>query len=621
MADKTTGNIIETLKAAGFDIGGAIASNFKLEEITTAVSNLEKGALDVIKVFGTGREQITAIKASLADAVTSVKLLGGNFETVVGIQKDISDALNRNIILNSEAYDDFYAMTEVTGQNTKTVTSNFKDAGYSIYNVTAQMQKVVDLARSVGVNTKQVSDAVVTNVDKLNQFGFKNGIEGLAKMAAQSSLLKVNMTSVFTKADEFLTPEKAIEAAATLQRLGVTQTELLDPLRLMDLSMNNVEELQNQIVEMTKSFAVFNEETGNFEIPKGVRLQLKEIGSVVGFNYQEISKLAIGAKELDEKMMRIQFPRLETTEEQRQLIASMAEFDKDRGEYVIRYQGEKGETVTKSIAELQEGDLKRLGEISKPVEMIDLAKGQLQSMVQIQGIIEGFRDRIGFAAGATPAAEKSQRAMVELAEALNTALGSEKLSVKGLREGLNTGINDLFQSIKEGDVIGGFGKSLADITGYLGETFDQTLVKTGEALGDLYNSTNPLIKLFADMTKGKEGEGVTIPGVGKVEPQNIEIKLSPNNNLNIGDGANLFGEKNTNTTVNTENKISGDVNLRITIDAPTNIDPARLREAFNDPSVMQKIIESVIRTVNNNGMSGDISPTGVRQKINMQGSY
>jgi len=38
--------------------------------------------------------------------------------------------------------------------------------------------------------------------------------------------------------------------SAALQRLGVTQSELLDPLRLMDLSINDPGELQNQLVQM-----------------------------------------------------------------------------------------------------------------------------------------------------------------------------------------------------------------------------------------------------------------------------------------------------------------------------------------------------------------------------------
>ena len=37
--------------------------------------------------------------------------------------------------------------------------------------------------------------------------------------------------------------------AAAMQRLGVAQSDLLDPLRLMDLSANDPTELQNQIVQ------------------------------------------------------------------------------------------------------------------------------------------------------------------------------------------------------------------------------------------------------------------------------------------------------------------------------------------------------------------------------------
>ena len=77
-------------------------------------------------------------------------------------------------------------------------------------------------------------------------------------------------------AEKVFNPEGAIQAAAALQRLGVAQSDLLDPLRLMDLSRNDPTELQNQIAEMSKQFVQLNEK-GQFEIMPGARRQIREL--------------------------------------------------------------------------------------------------------------------------------------------------------------------------------------------------------------------------------------------------------------------------------------------------------------------------------------------------------
>jgi len=610
----------DTMKSLGKRLADSFASNFDSEDIVAKIVEVEKGALNVAKAFGQGREQIVAIKASLADAVTSVTLLGGGFEDIAKTQLAIANAISRSVILNSDYYDDLYAMTQVTGQEAGDVTGKFKSAGFSLYSTAGEMQKVVNLTRSIGVNTSQVSTAVVNNIDKLNAYGFDKGIQGLAKMAAQATLLKMDMGRTFTLAEDMLTPEKAIEKAAAMQRLGVTQSELLDPLRLMDLSMNNVEELQNQIVKMGQSFAEFNEETGRFEIPKGARLQLREISKELGFSYDEIVKMSLGAKELEMKMARIQFPDF-ATEEQKEFIANISELKPGTNDYVVRFQKD-GKPEEKLISELQKGDIDLLAEASKPVDMIKLAGDQLTVSQQMLAQLKSIASRTGYAFAGMESTEIAQQAMLETTKALGTTFSGEKLSIEKLRESLDGGIKDLFSSLKDGEVIEGFGTAISKTTDYVGEAFYESLGKAEQALNDLGNSSNPLIKFFSTIgipEKGKE-KGVEPPKDNVIKGNDFILKTHPEDKLVMVGGTNLYGERGGTTPTPTESKISGDVNLKITIDAPGDVDQTKLKQAFEDYSVMQKIVEMFIKTVNNNGVSGQISPTDMRNRImNMSG--
>ena len=144
------------------------------------------------------------------------------------------------------------------------------------------MTEVAQIAREAGVSVAAVSEGVVQNLDKMNIYNFENGTKGLAKMAAQASRLGIDMDKIFGVVDKVFNPEGAIEMAAAMQRLGVSTSALLDPLRLMDLSQNDPTELQNQIVNMTKDFVRFNEELGQFEIMPGEKRRLNEIGKELG---------------------------------------------------------------------------------------------------------------------------------------------------------------------------------------------------------------------------------------------------------------------------------------------------------------------------------------------------
>jgi hypothetical protein len=101
----------------------------------------------------------------------------------------------------------------------------------------------------------------------MNLYNFEGGIKGLAKMAATSERLGLSMQTVFNQADKIMNPEGAIEMSAALQRLGVTSSGLLDPLRAMDLAQNDPEQLQKEMVNLGKEFTRFNEKNrsnGNF---------------------------------------------------------------------------------------------------------------------------------------------------------------------------------------------------------------------------------------------------------------------------------------------------------------------------------------------------------------------
>ena len=253
--------------------------------------------------------------------------------------KLLMDETGRAYIASADELAGIIASQEASGVEASKLLKTFKGQGYALEGIPKTIQKVIDTTKQLGVNSAAVTETVVSNLGKLNTYNFANGVEGLTRMAAQAAVVGVDMGRIFSIADEMFDPEKAVNLASSLQRLGVATGELLDPLKLMDLGQNNPQELQNQIVEMSKRFTYFNEQNQKFEILPGAKLQLREVAKELGMSADELARMAIGSSDLSKKMNEIKFPELDTgpiTEDQRMMIANLSEM-KD-GEYKIKIQ-------------------------------------------------------------------------------------------------------------------------------------------------------------------------------------------------------------------------------------------------------------------------------------------
>lgn len=467
MADNDGNSLLSGLEKQfqeiGEKFGDAVLSNVKPASLKKVFDEVEGAAIGVAKSFGVGRTNILSIKAAMTDVVGDVKELGGKFSDIAAIQTSISSDLGRNVILNNQAYKGLIATAKVTGQEVDEMAKKFKDVGVSYLGVQSQMQKVVDISRKMGVNAQGVSAEVVKNLTKLNTFNFKGGIEGLTKMVAQAKVLRINMQEVFTLSESLFEPDKAIEMSAALQRLGVTQSELLDPLRLMDMAQNDPGELMNQMSKMSEKFVQLNKD-GRFEIMPGAKRQLREIAKEMGMSYDELAKMATGSKELDMKLSKIKFPAT-FTEEQRNFIANLSEIGPG-GEMTLTVDGEQmGIDKAMETFAKDKDALDKFMKDQEPKTMEELAKEQLTVQENQEILLAMIADTMGYGLAASKGGERLSRAEIEIyrngVELLKRTSkdkeGKEKtetFSEKGVRQGIGTQSDDFIKSLFKGDLKG-----------------------------------------------------------------------------------------------------------------------------------------------------------------------
>ena len=394
----------EKVSGLAGDITDSFKTWYQVSDITNRVLEIDEAAYRVVKTFGVGAENVRAIKTGIIDSRDRLLEVGMSSSEIVDTFEKISSTTNRNLLLSTKSVGDLGATMKATNMEASTLIQNFKDAGFGLGKISTEMQKAVDVAKAQGLNVSVVSENVVKNLDKMNLYTFQGGVDGLSRMAAQAATLRIDMNKTFQLADKLFSPEQAIDMAASLQRLGVAQSSLLDPLKLMDLAQNDPEELQKQIIDMTKSFGKFNEETGKFEIPAGARRQLREIEDALGYSRGELSKMAVSAVEFDDKMSKISFGNLEVSEDQKKMIANMAEMGKG-GEYQVKFRDERGDVIETSVDKLTEAQLKTLTKLSEPMPIEDIAKSQLSAQEYANKQLEIIAGRPGYAAARTDVGE------------------------------------------------------------------------------------------------------------------------------------------------------------------------------------------------------------------------
>jgi hypothetical protein len=605
-ADNPLGDTKKTFVDPLINAGNTIIdSNKDLNLIKGVLYEIDESASNIAKSFGQGREQITSIKAAMAEAADKIYLLGGKWQDVVDIQQAAATALGRNVILAEGSYEKLYETAKVTGQSNDLLMKGFKDAGFSLYDVSNQMQKVINSAREIGVNAQAVSKQVVENMSKMNQFNFQGGVEGMAKMAAQAVNLRVDMKATLDIAKGLFNPEKAIEMASAMQRLGVAQGDLLDPLKLMDLARNDPAELQNQIAQMSKQFVQLNAD-GHFEIMPGAKQQLMEIGQELGYNNGELERMALGGAELEQKMGKIKFPEF-ATKEQQEMLANITEMGAN-GDMKIKVDGKEMDiNAAMEKYGTDEESFNKLIEASKPKKMEDLAEEQLGTLKTIEGIIASMSGRVPRGLASTKIATEADNATRLVGKAVSTS--AESFSSKKIGGVVGDVSETFITSINNGETaFTAFATAANTISTFLNENFTISIDNASKEINKLGNSGNSLLDFMDTMIKKAGGalekhENLTTPGSPpantKIKVNDFVIETLDTDKFVMGGGTNPMGNNSEGTTKTMSGPI--DINLNIKVDAP-GMDTSQLMLAFNDPTVKQEMILAVGTAANMRGI-------------------
>jgi methyl-accepting chemotaxis protein len=275
------------------NIGGSIKDSFisYYEQQSDLLTNINENA-------GLSGEMSKDFREEITKTSVFANRLGISFSEVSEAMSSILEKSGRFRVMNEETMNSIALTSKIAFKNIEDAAASiesFQNISLGASDAMKAVEKTALNSFQLGLNAKKTTESMVINLDKLNQFGFKGGVDGLNRMVQRSIELKTNLNDVFELADKVMDPTKAIELSANLQVIGGALGDFNDPIKMMYMATNDVEGLQDALIGSVEQLTQFNEETGRFEITGANLRRAKAMAEQLGMSYKDLANTAVNA--------------------------------------------------------------------------------------------------------------------------------------------------------------------------------------------------------------------------------------------------------------------------------------------------------------------------------------
>lgn len=384
-----SGNLKKPLDMV-MDLGKAAVSQVGLyyQQQTELMAQMNQEA----GLVGTYSEDV---REELTKANPELMRFGIGFQELADAASNLVSDSGRFITLNSKSWTEAgIAAKAYVGSLAELVQMypEFEKIGYGASDVAKQIEIAGSKSIGLGLQAQKVSKELSTNLNRLNEFGFKNGVQGMADMVRKSIEFRMNMQSVYTIADKVFDPEGAVDLAANLQAIGGAIGDFNDPLKLMYMATNNVEGLQDALVGVAGSLATYNQEQGRFEITGANLRKAKELAKSLGIDYKELANTAIASAERSSAATAMMASGLQLKDDEKEFLTNISqmkggqmtiELNSDRIKEALGVGKDTKEIALENLTQAQANTLLKYQEELKEKTPEDIVKGQATNIENI----------------------------------------------------------------------------------------------------------------------------------------------------------------------------------------------------------------------------------------------
>ena len=364
------------------------------DEVLTYLGEQSELLTAINEKAGMTGELSSAFRTEIMNASPAVIRLGISFTEMTEAVSDVVAQSGKFKLLNKETIAEMALASKFTKDmgTFAAMGKDFEKVGLGVRDMSLLVEKMGMKSLTLGLNARTTTGLIAQHLKNLNQFGFKDGIEGLNRMAQKSIEFRMNMESVFKMAEKVWEPDKALDLVANLQIIGGAFGDLNDPIKLMYMATNNVEGLQDAINGAAQSLVTYNEEQGRFAVT-GVNLRrAKVMAEELGITMEELTNNAVAGAERAQAKYDLMGSGLKMDEEEMEFLTNLARMED--GKMVIevpeplrKQLGMVGEQTTIAVDELRADQANLLLENKKAFEkmsMQDIARHQVTLIENIE---------------------------------------------------------------------------------------------------------------------------------------------------------------------------------------------------------------------------------------------
>ena len=277
----------------GGALNGALGTAVSMMQAgTKAALQFHQEGISLARDLGMGLNQANAYTKVLTERTQVLaQRYGVASSAITAVQRNISETTGKQLLLNDAQAEGFVQANKLVGQET---TNKFMDTiingmGGQVSAVQGAISKAYATAAKQGLNAQKFSKKVAENLSMANRLNFRNGIDGITRMAAMAEKFGLSMKSVETAAGQFMEFDSAIEHSAHLQMLGGSIGAAFgNPLENMYESMYDPESFAKRMEDAMKGMATFDAKKGYATISPMNQEILRNYAKEMGLNAEEV---------------------------------------------------------------------------------------------------------------------------------------------------------------------------------------------------------------------------------------------------------------------------------------------------------------------------------------------
>ena len=277
----------------GGALNGALGTAVSMMQAgTKAALQFHQEGISLARDLGMGLNQANAYTKVLTERTQVLaQKYGVASSAITAVQRNISETTGKQLLLNDAQAEGFVQANKLVGQET---TNKFMDTiingmGGQVSAVQGAISKAYATAAKQGLNAQKFSKKVAENLSMANRLNFRNGIDGITRMAAMAEKFGLSMKSVETAAGQFMEFDSSIEHSAHLQMLGGSIGAAFgNPLENMYESMYDPEAFAKRMEDAMKGMATFDTKKGYATISPMNQEILRNYAKEMGLNAEEV---------------------------------------------------------------------------------------------------------------------------------------------------------------------------------------------------------------------------------------------------------------------------------------------------------------------------------------------